>query len=81
VVDEEALAEALEKKTIWAAGLDVYEREPEIEERLLSLDNVVLLPHIGSATFETRIKMATMAARNLVQGLRGEKPENLVDIR
>jgi glyoxylate reductase len=81
VVDEEALAEALEKKTIWAAGLDVYEREPEIEEKLLSLDNVVLLPHIGSATFETRIKMATMAARNLVQGLRGEKPENLVDIR
>lgn len=78
VVDEEALAEALEKKVIWGAGLDVYEREPEIEERLLSLDNVVLLPHIGSATFETRIKMATMAAKNLVQGLKGEKPANLI---
>ncbi len=78
VVDEQALAEALEKKTIWAAGLDVYEREPEIEERLLSLDNVVLLPHIGSATFETRIKMASMAAKNLVQGLKGQKPTNLV---
>jgi glyoxylate reductase len=78
VVDEEALAEALEKRTIWAAGLDVYEREPEIEERLLCLDNIVLLPHIGSATFETRIRMATMAAKNLVQGLRGEKPDNLV---
>ena len=78
VVDERALAEALEKKNIWAAGLDVYEREPEIEERLLSLDNVVLLPHIGSATFETRIRMATMAAKNLVQGLTGQTPDNLV---
>ena len=78
IVDEKALAEALERKSIWAAGLDVYEREPEIEERLLSLDNVVLLPHIGSATFETRIRMATMAARNLVQGLSGERPDNLV---
>jgi glyoxylate reductase len=78
IVAEEALAEALEKKSIWAAGLDVYEREPEIEERLLSLDNVVLLPHIGSATFETRIRMATMAAKNLVQGLSGNTPDNLI---
>jgi glyoxylate reductase len=78
VVDELALAEALEQKTIWAAGLDVYEREPEIEERLFSLDNIVLLPHIGSATFETRIRMATMAAKNLVQGLSGQRPDNLV---
>ncbi len=78
VVDEGALADALENKSIWAAGLDVYEREPEIAERLLSLDNVVLLPHIGSATFETRIRMATMAAKNLVQGLSGETPDNLV---
>ena len=78
VVDELALAEALEGGDIWAAGLDVYEREPEIEERLLSLDNVVLLPHIGSATYETRLKMAMMAANNLVQGLSGQKPDNLV---
>jgi glyoxylate reductase len=78
VVDELALAEALEDGLIWAAGLDVYEREPEIEERLLSLDNVVLLPHIGSATYETRLKMALMAAKNLVQGLSGQKPDNLV---
>jgi len=78
VVDELALAEALEDGLIWAAGLDVYEREPEIEERLLSLDNVVLLPHIGSATYETRLKMAQMAAKNLVQGLSGQKPDNLV---
>ena len=78
VVNELALAEALEQKIIWAAGLDVYEREPEIEERLLSLDNVVLLPHIGSATFETRTRMATMAAKNLVQGLSGKQPDNLI---
>lgn len=79
IIDEKALAEALEKGQIWGAGLDVYEREPEIEKRLLSLDNVVLLPHIGSATYETRLKMAMMAARNLVQGLKGEKPNNLVE--
>jgi glyoxylate reductase len=78
LVDETALAEALEKGLIWGAGLDVYEREPEIEEKLISLNNVVLLPHIGSASYETRLKMATIAARNLVQGLRGEKPDNLV---
>jgi glyoxylate reductase len=78
VVDEAALAEALEEGQIWGAGLDVYEREPEIEERLLSLENIVLLPHIGSATYETRLKMATMAAKNLVQGLSGQKPDNLV---
>jgi glyoxylate reductase len=78
IVDEMALAEALEKNQIWGAGLDVYEREPEIEEKLLSQDNVVLLPHIGSATTETRLKMAMMAARNLIQGLKGERPENLV---
>ncbi|UCE42943.1 MAG: D-glycerate dehydrogenase [Candidatus Aminicenantes bacterium] len=78
VVDEKALAEALAKRFIWAAGLDVYEKEPEVEDQLLSLDNVVLLPHIGSATFETRIRMATMAAKNLVQGLSGQQPDNLV---
>jgi len=78
IIDEKALSEALEKKQIWGAGLDVYEREPEVEERLLSLDNVVLLPHIGSASYETRLKMAMMAARNLVQGLSGEQPDNLV---
>ncbi|MBN2409129.1 MAG: D-glycerate dehydrogenase, partial [Candidatus Aminicenantes bacterium] len=69
IVDEKALAEALTRGEIWGAGLDVYEREPEIEARLLGLDNVVLLPHIGSATFETRLNMAMAAARNLVQGL------------
>jgi len=79
VVDERALAEALADRKIWGAGLDVYEREPEVEARLLALDNVVLLPHIGSATFETRLKMAMTAARNLVQALSGKRPENLVE--
>ena len=78
IVDEKALAEALEKKRIWGAGLDVYEREPKVEEKLLSLENVVLLPHIGSATYETRLKMAMMAVRNLIQGLQGQRPDNLV---
>lgn len=79
IIDEEALTDALEKKQIWGAGLDVYEREPKIEKKLLTLENAVLLPHIGSATYETRLKMAMIAARNLVQGLKGQKPENLVE--
>ncbi len=79
IVDEKALAEALAAGNLWGAGLDVYEREPEIEERLLALDNVVLLPHIGSATYATRLRMAMTAARNLVQGLRGQRPDNLVE--
>jgi glyoxylate reductase len=78
VVDEAALAETLEQKRIWGAGLDVYEREPEVEPRLLRLENVVLLPHIGSATFETRLNMAMTAARNLVQGVQGRRPDNLI---
>jgi glyoxylate reductase len=78
VVDEAALADALEEHAIWGAGLDVYEREPDIEPRLLAIDNVVLLPHIGSATYETRLGMAMAAARNLIQGLNGLRPDNLV---
>ncbi len=78
IVDERALAEALERGDLWGAGLDVYEREPHVEKRLLGLESVVLLPHIGSATYETRLKMCLMAVRNLVQGLRGEKPDNPV---
>ena len=78
VVEERALADALEKGMIWGAGLDVYEYEPAIHPKLFGLDNIVLLPHIGSATEETRSKMAFMAANNLIQGLRGVTPDNLV---
>jgi len=78
IVDESALAAALAAKKIWGAGLDVYEREPAIEEALLGLDNVVLLPHIGSGSIHTRLKMSMMAVTNLIQGLRGMRPDNLV---
>ena len=72
VVDEEALVEALRSKKIAGAGLDVYEHEPELAAGLKDLDNVVLAPHLGSASIETRNKMAEMAARNLLAGLKGE---------
>ena len=73
VVDEAALAEALKEGRIWGAGLDVYEEEPDIHPDLLNLDNVVLLPHIGSGTWQTRIKMADLAAQNLINALNGEQ--------
>lgn len=79
VVDEKALVEALKTKAIQGAGLDVYENEPDLTPGLSALDNVVLLPHIGSATVETRTKMAFMAAENLLAGLRGEMPENCLN--
>lgn len=79
VIDEKALVKALKEKWIWSAGLDVYENEPILEEGLMNLTNAVLLPHVGSATEETRDEMAIMAASNLLQGLKGEKPTNLVN--
>ena len=78
IVDEGALADALAQGRIFAAGLDVYEEEPEVHPRLLELENVVLAPHIGSASIETRDKMATLAAENISAVLRGEKPKTLV---
>lgn len=74
LVDEEALVEVLRKGPLAGAGLDVYEREPEIHPGLLELENVVLLPHIGSATRETRTRMATLAARNVQRVLSGQPP-------
>lgn len=80
VVDEKALVKALDEKTIWGAGLDVYENEPYIEEKLKKLSNVVLLPHIGSATIETRKKMSIMAAENVIVILNGDMPQNVVNL-
>lgn len=79
VVNEEALVEALQSEEIAGAGLDVFEKEPHIHPGLLSLPNVVLLPHIGSATIETRTKMATIAAENLTAMMKGERPPNQVN--
>ena len=79
VVDEKALVQALQEGKIAGAGLDVYEREPEVEPELLQMKNVVLVPHIASASRETRLRMATMAAENLVAGLTGKRPLNLVN--
>lgn len=79
VIDEAALAKALRERVIAGAGLDVYEHEPEIHPELLELENVVLAPHIASATLETRNKMATMAAENAIAALSGKRPPNLVN--
>jgi glyoxylate reductase len=80
VVDEEALIQALSDHRIFAAGLDVFENEPlSSESSLLQLDNVILLPHIGSASIETRLRMAGLAAQNIKQVLSGEEPSNPVN--
>ena len=79
VVDEQALLEALRNRNIGGAGLDVYENEPALTPGLTELENVILLPHIGSGTMETRIRMATMAAENLIAGLSGLLPPSLVN--
>ncbi len=78
VVDEGALAEALAEGRISAAGLDVYEREPQVEPMLLSLPNAVLLPHLGSATIEARTAMGMQAADNLEDYFAGCEPRNRV---
>ncbi len=72
IVDEAALVEALRSGAIAGAGLDVYEHEPQLQPGLAELDNAVLIPHLGSATIETRAAMATLAARNAVAVLSGQ---------
>lgn len=79
VVDEKALVGALQSRKIRGAGLDVYEDEPELAPGLSKLENVILLPHIGSSTVETHVRTATMAAENLLAGLRGEIPPNCLN--
>lgn len=80
IVNEAALYEALKQNQIWAAGLDVFEQEPVSPDHpLLTLPNVVTLPHIGSASIQTRTRMAELAAANLIQGVMGETPVNHVN--
>ena len=78
VVDEKALVCALRERRILAAGLDVYENEPEVEPGLKELDNVVLTPHVGTATVGTRTEMGFMVVRNVAAALAGQEPPNLV---
>jgi glyoxylate reductase len=80
-VDERALVRALREKQIAGAGLDVYEHEPAMAEGLAELENVVLLPHLGSATRGTRDLMATKAATNALAMLRGERAPNCVNAK
>ncbi|MCS7239670.1 MAG: D-glycerate dehydrogenase [Candidatus Bipolaricaulota bacterium] len=79
VVDEEALARALKEGRILGAGLDVFEHEPQVHPDLLLLPNVVLTPHIGSATWTTRRRMAALAVDNVLAFFRGERPPTLVN--
>jgi glyoxylate reductase len=79
VVDETALVQALQEGWIAGAGLDVFEHEPQVPPALLALDNVVLVPHVGSASVATRTRMAVMAAENLLAALRGERPRYVVN--
>jgi len=79
VVHEDALVKALKEKKIFSAGLDVFENEPALAPGLTELPNVVIPPHIASATFGTRTKMAEMAAQNLIDALSGKMPEFCVN--
>ena len=79
VVDEEALADALSDGTIFAAGIDVFEREPDVHPKLLAAPRAVLLPHIGSASVATRTRMAQVACEGVVTVLAGGRPPNLVE--
>jgi len=79
IVQEDALVRALQEKLIAGAGLDVFEHEPAIHPALMKLSNVVILPHVGSASMETRTKMGLMAAENLIAAFRGEIPPNCLN--
>jgi glyoxylate reductase len=79
VVDEAALVEALRNGRIFAAGLDVFENEPEVDEGLLELENVVIVPHLGSATVDTRNAMGMLAVESVLAALDGRRPETLIN--
>jgi gluconate 2-dehydrogenase len=79
IVDDAALAQALKEKKIFAAGLDVFEGEPKVHPELLKLSNVVLAPHIASATEKTRRAMVDLAITNLCAAIDGKKPPSLIN--
>ncbi len=79
VVDEAALVKALQTKEIWGAALDVFEAEPRIAPGLSDLDNVVIVPHIASATMDTRLKMGAIAVGNIIKVLNGQEPDTCVN--
>jgi lactate dehydrogenase-like 2-hydroxyacid dehydrogenase len=79
VIDDAALVQALKERRIAAAGLDVFEGEPKLNPGFLDLDNVAMIPHIGSATRATRMKMNLLAVKNLTSALSGKRPPNLLN--
>ncbi len=79
IVDEKALVKALQSRTIAGAGLDVFENEPAVEPELMTMENVVITPHIASASLKTRTLMATMASDNIVAHFHGQRPPNIVN--
>jgi glyoxylate reductase len=79
VIDEAALAAALKENRIFAAGLDVFEREPLVHPDLLTCENAVIIPHLGSATVQTRLDMANLAVDNLLAGIEGRRPPTLLN--
>jgi glyoxylate/hydroxypyruvate/2-ketogluconate reductase len=79
VIDDAALVQALKERRIAAAGLDVFEGEPKLNPGFLDLDNVAMIPHIGSATRATRMKMNLLAVKNLTSALSGRRPPNLLN--
>ena len=81
LVDEPALIRALQEKEIAGAALDVYEKEPEVPAELKEMENVVLAPHLGSATVETREAMARLAVENLLHFFEGKRPPHIVNSR
>jgi glyoxylate reductase len=79
VIDEDALVQALRGGQIFAAGLDVFEKEPDVHPGLLELENAVIVPHLGSATVDTRNAMGMLAAENLIAALEGRRPPTLIN--
>ena len=79
VIDEAALADALASSEIFAAGLDVFENEPQVHPKLLELENVVVIPHLGSATVDTRNAMGMVVVDNVFAVLDGERPPTLLN--